>query len=170
MQVWTVVLTVLVGIGAAVDVQKRRIPNVLTLGAAAAAVAYHSWVGGLTGLGHSLAGWGVGIGLFLPLFLLRGMGAGDVKFLGMAGAWLGPGAAVTTALYSTIAGAVLALLVGGWHGYLGKAFRNLWQLLLFWRTAGIQPLPGLTLQDGPGPRLPYGVAIAAGTIATIWLM
>jgi hypothetical protein len=55
------------------------------------------------------------------------------------------------------------------HGYLGKAFANIWGLLGLWRTAGIQPLPGLTIEDSVGPRLAYGVAIAAGTVATVWL-
>lgn len=158
-----------VGAGAVIDVQTRRIPNLLTFGSAAVAVAYNTWVGGLAGLGQSAAGWGVGVALFLPLFLLKGMGAGDVKLLGAVGAWLGPVEVLNAALYSVIAGGVLALIVGATHGYLGKAFRNLWAMLGFWRAAGIQPLPGLTLEDAPGPRLAYGVAIAAGTLAAVWL-
>src|SRR6185436_15401166 len=123
--------------------------------------------GGLAGLGQSLAGWALGVGLFMPMFLLRGMGGGDVKLLGAVGAWLGPAGALWSGFYSVMAGGVLALVVGAWHGYLGKAFRNLWVLLGFWRVAGVQQLPGLTLDDAHGPRLAYGVAIAAGTAATI---
>jgi prepilin peptidase CpaA len=97
------------------------------------------------------------------------MGAGDVKLLGAVGAWLGPMGVLVAGLYSVLAGGVLALVVGAKHGYLGKAFSNLWALLGFWRTAGIQPLPGLTIEDSAGPRLAYGVAIAAGTLAAVWL-
>jgi hypothetical protein len=68
-----------------------------------------------------------------------------------------------------LAGGVLALVVGAMHGYLRKAFANIWGLVGLWRTAGIQPLPGLTIDDSVGPRLAYGVAIAAGTVATVWL-
>lgn len=158
-----------VATAAVIDVQTRRIPNFLTFGSAAGALIHAVYVGGLHGLALSAAGWATGIALFLPMFLLRGMGAGDVKLLGAVGAWLGPMGAVYAGLYSVLAGGVLALIVGVIHGYLGKALSNLWGLLGFWRTAGIQPLPGLTIEDAVGPRLAYGVAIAAGTLAAVWL-
>ena len=154
---------------AVIDVRTRRIPNLLTFGTAGVALIYALWTNGLHGLALSAAGWATGIAVFLPMFLLRGMGAGDVKLLGAVGSWLGPGAVLYAALYSALAGGVLALIVGAMHGYLGKAFSNLWGLLTFWRTAGIQPLPGLTIDDAPGPRLAYGVAIAAGTFVAVWL-
>lgn len=154
---------------AVIDVRTRRIPNILTFGSAAAAFGYHAWSAGAPGFGASAGGWALGVALFLPMFLLRGMGAGDVKLLGAVGAWLGPRGVLYAGLYSVLAGGVLALVVGGMHGYLGKAFSNIWGLLGVWRTAGIQPLPGLTIEDSVGPRLAYGVAIAAGTLATVWL-
>jgi prepilin peptidase CpaA len=154
---------------AVIDVRTHRIPNILTFGSAAVALVYHAWAGGAQGLGASAGGWAIGVALFLPMFLLRGMGGGDVKLLGAVGAWLGPMGVLYAGLYSVLAGGVLALVVGGMHGYLGKAFSNIWGLLGLWRTAGIQPLPGLTIEDSVGPRLAYGVAIAAGTLTTIWL-
>jgi prepilin peptidase CpaA len=156
-------------IAAVIDVRTHRIPNILTFGSAAAAFAYHAWAGGAAGLGASAGGWAIGVGLFLPMFLLKGMGGGDVKLLGAVGAWLGPVGVLYAGLYSVMAGGILALVVGGVHGYLGKAFSNIWGLLGMWRTAGIQPLPGLTIEDSVGPRLAYGLAIAAGTLATVWL-
>jgi len=158
-----------VGVAAAIDIRTHRIPNLLTFGSALAAVVYHGITSGTAGLGLSAGGWAVGIGLFLPMFLLRGMGAGDVKLLGAAGAWLGPVGALYAGLYSVLAGGVLALIVGMKHGYVGKALSNLWRMFGFWRAAGIQPLPGLTIEDAAGPRLAYGVAIAAGTLAAVWL-
>lgn len=155
--------------GASIDIRTRRIPNILTFGSAAAAFLYHAWTAGAHGWGASAGGWATGVALFLPLFLLRGMGGGDVKLLGAVGAWLGPMGVLYAGLYSVLAGGFLALVVGAMHGYLGKALSNLWGLLVFWRTAGIQPLPGLTIEDSTGPRLAYGVAIAAGTIAAVWL-
>ena len=169
MELGRLVVLGVVGIAAVIDVRTRRIPNVLTFGSAIAAVAYHVWVGGLGGLVPSASGWAVGIALFLPMFLLRGMGAGDVKLMGSVGAWLGPLMVLYAGLYSVLAGGILALVVGATHGYLGRAFSNLWGLFGFWRAAGIQPLPGLAIEDSAGPRLPYGVAIAAGTLAAVWL-
>lgn len=156
-------------VAAAIDIRTRRIPNILTFGAAGLALLLHVVTGGLPGLGASAGGWAIGVGLFLPMFLLGGMGAGDVKLLGAVGAWLGPRGVLYAGLYSVLAGGVLALVVGWAHGYLGKALSNIWGLLGYWRTAGVQPLPGLTIEDSAGPRLAYGVAIAAGTIAAVWL-
>jgi prepilin peptidase CpaA len=133
------------------------------------ALGYYGWTRGAAGLGLSLAGWAVGVALFLPMFLLRGMGAGDVKLLGAVGAWLGPMGALWSGLFAIFAGGVMALVVGARHRYLRQAFRNLWSLFGFWRTVGIRPLPGVTVDDSVGPRLPYGAAIAAGTAAALWL-
>ena len=169
MQPEHIVVLGVVLVAAAIDLRTHRIPNLLTFGSAAAALVYHAWTGGASGLGSSAAGWAIGVALFLPMFLLRGMGGGDVKLLGAVGAWLGPRAVLYAGLYSVLAGGILALVIGAMHGYLGKAFSNIWGLLGLWRTAGIQPLPGLTIEDSVGPRLAYGVAIAAGTMATVWL-
>jgi prepilin peptidase CpaA len=167
MDVGRIVLLGLTGMGAAIDVRTRRIPNAVTFGGAAAAFVYHGALGGLAGLGLSAAGWALGIALFLPMFLLRGMGAGDVKLLGAVGAWLGPVGVLWSALFSVFAGGLLALVVGAWHGYLGQAFRNLWVLLGFWRSTGIRPVSGLTLDEAPGPRLAYGLAIFVGTVVAV---
>src|SRR5215207_8573242 len=128
---------------AVIDVRTHRIPNILTFGSAVAALLYSAWTAGAHGFGVSAGGWAVGVALFLPMFLLRGMGGGDVKLMGSVGAWLGPLGAIYAGLYSVLAGGVLALIVGAMHGYLRKAFSNIWGLLGLWRTAGIQPLPGL---------------------------
>lgn len=164
------VAVVLVGLAACVtDFRSRRIPNVLTFGASVAAFVFWAASGGLTGLGFSLAGWVVGCLLFLPWFLLRGMGGGDVKLLAALGAWVGPGLAVWVALYAAIAGGVFAVVVTLLSGYLGTMVRNVWGLLMFWRVAGVQPHPDLTLATAAGPRLPYAFPITAGAVAVLWL-
>jgi prepilin peptidase CpaA len=151
------------------DLSTRRIPNLLTFGTAVAAFSFAFATNGLVGLGWALAGWVVGCALFLPWYLLGGMGAGDVKLLAGFGAWLGPGTAVWAALYAGVAGGPLALLVAGAKGYLRQSFSNLWGLLMFWRIAGVQPLPTLTLRTAQSPRLPYALPIAVGAGLALWL-
>jgi len=88
MQISHVMALVLGGLACVCDLRTRRIPNVLTFGGAAVALGYALASRGFGGLLTSLEGWGVGLALFLPMFLLGGMGAGDVKLLACLGAWV----------------------------------------------------------------------------------
>ncbi|HEX5109970.1 MAG TPA: A24 family peptidase [Vicinamibacterales bacterium] len=151
------------------DVRERRIPNVLTFGAAGAALLVHLAIGGPNGLGAAAAGWAVGTALFLPFFLLGGMGAGDVKLLAALGAWLGPSDAFWLAIYASLAGGVTALFVALWHGYLWQAVRNVSSMVLFWCLVGPRPVPSVTLEDSRAPRLAYAIPIFLGTVMTVWL-
>lgn len=155
--------------GCVTDLRSRRIPNLLTLGGAAAALLFHGVTGGASGLGWSAAGWLTGLALFLPVFALRGIGGGDVKLLAALGGWLMPGSTVWLAIYTALAGGVLAIAVAVNARYFGQALRNVWGLLMFWRVAGIGPHPGLTLESARAPRLPYALPIAAGLVLTLWL-
>jgi prepilin peptidase CpaA len=137
------------------DVRSRRIPNLLTFGAAAAAVIFHAGVDGVAGFGTAIGGWVAGTVLFLPFFVLGGMGAGDVKLLGALGAWLGPREALWVAMYASLAGGVMAVAVALARGY--------------WFLVGPQPMPGLTLERSEGPRLAYALPIFAGAVVAIWL-
>ena len=90
----------------------RRIPNVLT----AAAIALRR--GGsrlrLAAMARSprpSAALG-GLAVFFPFFALGGMGGGDVKLMAALGAWLGWQRSCGAALYTAMAGGVLALAVG----------------------------------------------------------
>lgn len=153
----------------AFDVTTKRIPNVLTFGAAVSALAFHGVTGGLQGLGLSALGLVAGLAIFFPVFALGGMGAGDVKLLACLGAWLGPLGVLWTAMFGAIAGGVFAVVVSVLRGYARQAFRNIWFLLSHWRVAGIGPLSELTLEHGSGPRLAYAVPITAGALVTLWL-
>jgi len=151
------------------DLRTRKIPNALTFGAAAAALVVHGVLGGFGGLTTSVEGWLLGAALFMPLFALRGMGAGDVKLLAAVGAWLGPQQVIWVALITSIAGGVLALVVAVSHGYLRQALKNIYFLLLHWRVSGVGPVEEVSLSGSRGPRLAYAVPIAVGTLMTLWL-
>lgn len=152
------------------DLRSRRVPNALTFGSAAVAFALHGVVGGWHGLALAVSGWAVGLLLFFPLFVLGGMGAGDVKLLAAVGAWLGPWGAVWTALCGACAGGVMALAVALARGYTKTALRNVGTLLRSWRLTGVGPVEGITLDSSAGPRLPYALPLAVGTVITLWLI
>jgi prepilin peptidase CpaA len=158
-----------VGLTACVtDLLSRRIPNVLTLGAAAAALFFHVSGEGMLGLQAAATGWVVGMVLFLPLFLLGGMGAGDVKLLAALGAWLGPWDAIWLAIYASVAGGVMAIAVAITHGYLHTALRNVRTLLGYWWVVGPRSMPAMTLESSRAPRLAYAIPVFVGTVVTIW--
>jgi len=159
-----------VGIVACVtDLRSRRIPNVLTFGAAGAALVYGAVVGGWSGLGSAALGWIIGAAAFFIPFALGGLGAGDVKLLAAMGAWLGPIGAFWLALYTGVAGGVMALAVALGSGYLRRALTNVSLLLMHWRVAGLRPLSEVSLEGSAGPRLAYALPIFAGLVATLWL-
>ena len=159
----------LAGVAAVCDVRTGRIPNALTFGAAAAGFVFSAIHAGAGGLWTSFLGCLVGLALFLPLFMLRGMGGGDVKLLAAVGAWLGPAGALQAALWSSLAGGVLAVVVGLSRSYLLDAVRNLLAMVAVWRTVGPSPISAMTLAESRGPRLAYAVPIGIGAIVALWI-
>jgi prepilin peptidase CpaA len=150
------------------DVRTRRIPNTLTFGAAALALAYGLFASGLRGVGMAAGGWLAGAALFFPFFALGGLGAGDVKLLAALAAWLGPAESVWLAMFAAMAGGACGLVVALARGYLRTALSNLWVMLMHWRVQGLEPVPGMTLKDAQAPRLAYAIPIMIGVLCTLW--
>ena len=115
------------------DIQTRRIPNALVFPGAVAGLLCNALLpqslGGLEML-DCVAGLAVGLGLLLPLYLMRAMGAGDVKLMAMTGAFLGARGVTGALLYVLLAGGVLALGVAWHRGMLRKLLRKLKMMLL----------------------------------------
>jgi prepilin peptidase CpaA len=158
-----------VSIASVVDLHSRRIPNTLTFGAATGALVVSAAAGGFPGLSFSFAGWAIGLALWLPIYALGGMGAGDIKLMAAVGAWLGPADAVRAALFAAIAGALMALAIATSRGLLRQTVANVRFLLAHWAVAGFAPHARLTLAYPDSPRLAYAVPIFAGTAVAIWL-
>ena len=156
-------------VGCLHDLRNRRIPNYLTFGSAALALVYALATAGWSGLGVGIGGWILGVALFSPFFLLRGMGGGDVKLLAAIGAWVGPASLLSLTFYTAISGGLMAVIVVLWRRKLTATFNNLWLLLCHFRVTGFKPMTAVSLDNHNTVRLPYGLPIAAGTIVTIWL-
>ncbi len=107
--------------------------------------------------------------MFLPFFLLGGMGAGDVKLMAALGAWLGPAEAFAIAIYASLAGGVLALGVALATGYLRTALRNVGRLLKFWWRVGPRPMAGMTLDQSKSPRVAFAIPICCGVVMALWV-
>ena len=163
------VATAVALVACAFDVRAQRIPNALTFGAAAAGIAAAAVTGGPPALGSSVAGWFVGLAIFLPVYALGGMGAGDVKLLAAIGAWLGPLGVFHAALYTAIAGGFIAVFVALARGCMRQTCQNVQLLILHWRVAGVFTPSPLTLDTATSPRLAYAVPTLIGTVVAIWV-
>ena len=156
-------------IACATDLRTQRIPNVLTFGAALAGLVAHIALDGASGALTAAGGWLTGLLIFLPFFALGGMGGGDVKLLAALGAWLGAYETLYLAMYTGVAGGALAVVVAFSRGYLGVALRNVLEMLRYWRTSGIRPVPNLTLETPHAPKLAYALPMFLGVVITLWL-
>lgn len=159
-------LLLLVCIAAINDLATRRIPNRLLLAGLACALVLRllSAAPGAALLA-ALGGLALGLALFLPLYLVRGMAAGDVKLMAVVGAFAGPGDTFAIAVLTWCVGGVMAVLAVLMRRRLKRALGN----VLHMARAALAPglLPAAAEARGSVGAIPYGVAIAIGTIVVL---
>jgi prepilin peptidase CpaA len=174
------VLTVLLLLATREDVRSHRIPNKLVLvgvvfglglnGLLPAGVGFNSMVPGGLGWLAAVKGLALGVAVLLPIYLLRAMGAGDVKLMGMVGAFLGPGDLIGAVIATFIAGGVMALVVALWSRQLMNMLQNI-KLMLFGSMLKMNAgqLPVMNELPVSVAKLPYAVAITVGTLGyLVW--
>ena len=162
-----VLLAAGLGISLVTDLRSRLILDVVTwpmLGLSLAVrAALVGWDGPL-GLRSGLLGAAVGLAVFLIPAWRGGIGFGDVKLAGAVGAALGFERIWSALFWIAIAGGVFAFAVMAWQGTFRRTLRSAASMLL--RPLRI-PLPAVAVHDRV--FLPYGVAIVAGTVASVVL-
>jgi len=148
------------------DVQRRRIPNGVAAFLAATGIAYS--VAASTTPGRALlasaGGLLLGLVLWLPLYGVRWLGAGDVKLFAAAGAWLGPARTLEGALIGAFAGGVLAivwmLFMYGLNGTAATAAMSI---------ANPRNIANHGVDGQSRRAIPYGVALAIGAMTAALL-
>jgi len=164
MESLTTVLLLLFLSGAVVtDLRARIIPNALVLAGAFTGLALAALHPEGIGFLRALGGLALGLVMFLPVYALRAMGAGDVKLMSMTGAFLGPAAIVEAALWVLLTGGALALAFALRRGVARRMAVNLREMF-FSAAASVQirTLPDFSAGPQTAARLPYAVAIALG--------
>jgi prepilin peptidase CpaA len=141
------------------DLRSRRIPNWLTVSGAAVGVVANTVLGGWAGLKTSLLGLVLGLGLLLPLVLLRSLGAGDWKLAGALGAFTGPTVLIDLLIGSVFVAGLMALALVIYKGRMRQTLRNIGHILVSLVTF---QLPGtrVSLDNPDSLKVPYGVALA----------
>lgn len=167
--VTTAGLVAIVAAGAWFDLCERRVPNVLTIGGLALGLGLGA-LGGSGSFGSSLIGAGLAFVISAPLFLVGGLGGGDVKLLTAVGAFVGL-AKLPIALASiAIVGGIMAALEVVRKGAVRRTLLNL-QLIFenldreaFSRWKGRDSGEALTVDAADAITVPYAVAIALGAV------
>jgi prepilin peptidase CpaA len=158
---------------AAVDLRTLRVPNRLTVlatlcGLMVSVLVWRPWY---LALGWSIAGIATGLAVMLPMYALRALGAGDVKLMAAVGAFLGPADVLLATVLVLIAGGAIAVAVALRRRAFERLLRN---------SAGVgwgvvsAVLGGMRPQMHVAPgvsagKMPYAVAIAAGTLTLLGL-
>lgn len=159
-----VVLFAMLVIACVTDIRARRIPNWLVAVVLVVGVLVTTALDPVVpGLLRAVAGVAVGLVIWLPGWLLRMMGAGDVKLFAATGAWLGPAGAVNAAIASAVFGGALALI---WlfvrRGRAGTR-RTLW-------AAAVSPRTLVDARSDPNSMrelVPYSLAMTGGVLVQL---
>ena len=160
-------MSVVLFIAAISDLRTYRIPNLLTYPAMLIALIYHTITSGVNGFIFSSLGLLVGTVLFSIPFFMGIMGAGDVKLMGAVGAVLGSRGVLNASLFTAVAGGIFALILLLSH-YRDFRFvtRTVETIQASLATRCLIKVPVVDSKEKP--KLYYGIAIASGTLYTMW--
>jgi prepilin peptidase CpaA len=167
------VLVVVALVAAYYDARYRRIPNWIVLVGLVLGFGLNTFLYEWSGLALAAKGFGLGLLVYLPLYLLRAMGAGDAKLMAAVGSLLGAanwfGVFIITAVLGGIAGLIVLLVQrqvarGVWNvGFLIS------RLMVF--EAPYISNEQLDVRSSKALRMPHGVIIAAACmlfLAAAW--
>lgn len=164
-----VILLVTVIICLVTDLREQKIYNKVLLPALVLGLTANMLGQGLPGLTASILGLLAGMGLLLIPFMMGGIGAGDVKLLGVIGLLKGPAFVFQAFLMTALAGGIIALVLLAHRKAMGETFRRLGTAL----TSLLLMIPrGAVLETLQHPRaiaFPYGIAISAGTFLAYFM-
>ena len=171
---WLLFLLILV-IAIYTDLHKRKISNLLILFGLVSSLVVQLF----SPQGFGFTQWGVGVLVgficFFPLYFLRAMAAGDVKLMMVVGGFVGFPLVITAAIYSYAAGGILAFLIVLGKGQFRQLIHNLRVMITpiyIKMTSGVDVGDGLirkaNLEQASIGRMPYALAIAAGTLLALY--
>jgi prepilin peptidase CpaA len=156
-------------VGAWTDLRTRRIPNILTGPALLCGLGASAIWGGWSAFGGSLGAAFLLACPYILLFLFAGGGAGDAKLMGAIGSWLGIQFGLAALFGVAGCGVLMAIAYSLWRGQLSKVLTSVsWATVgLFQLAKGQRPINGTSpyfpaVEDGE--KMPYGIAIFAGTL------
>src|SRR3982750_2902867 len=166
-----VILIGVVLVAGAYDARYRKIPNWLSLSGLILGLGINTLLSGWGGLGAAALGFGLAMLIYTPIYLVRGMGAGDVKLMAAIGAIVGPhdwlGIFIATALVGGVVSLTAVVIKKRTHQTLLNLATILSELLQFPPPAKTDSR--LDVRNPNALRMPHALNIAAGCIAFLCL-
>lgn len=160
-----VALGLTLGIAVFTDWREHKIYNILLAPAFFLALLLHTLQGGISGFANSLSGAAIGFVLLLFPYFIGGMGAGDVKLLAVIGAFGGAPFVLSSFLYGAVIGGLISVFLLARR----KALRNtLKHFLLFFSILQKAQYINVSTSNAQQEKFPYGIAIALGTLITMF--
>ena len=157
-----VVLLVVLTVAVYTELKESRIPNWLTLSGMSLGLLI-AYLHGQPAFGASLGGLAVGFGFFFIFYVFGGVGGGDVKLMGAAGALMGLEVTKPALFYTVFIGAFMAVMMVMWRRDFWLRIGLSLQKLAFWRKRDANNPPRL-----PAVKVPYGIAIAIGCLLALF--
>jgi len=134
------------------DLKTRKIYDKLTVPVALIGITLNGVFFGFSGLKNSVIGWVVGV----AIFMLFGLGGGDVKLMGAVGALKGWLFTLTSIMYIGIAGGIFVIIYLIWKGEMLKTLTNSFNMI-FKRSE-------FKKTETTRMYLPYGPVILIGVV------
>jgi len=153
-------------IGGWADLRTRRIPNWLNLSGLILGFGLNTLFLHGEGLRLSVMGFGLALLVYVPLYLIRAMGAGDVKFMAALGSTIGPRDWLALFFATAILGGVASLCLILARGRVHLTLANLSTItneLLHGRMP-FHKDPSLDIHDKRALGLPHGTLIAIAAV------
>jgi prepilin peptidase CpaA len=160
------ILLLIVGIAAIYDLRYRRIPNWVVLAGLVLGLGVNTFLFAWAGLQRSLLGLGLAFLIYFPLYLLRGMGAGDVKLMAAVGSIVGWADWIGIFFFTAIVGGIVAIALLAGRSQMRRGLSNAGYLvvqLLSFRLPYARK-EELDVKSEKSVKLPHGMTIAWGSV------
>lgn len=174
-------LVALLALAVRSDLMERKIPNRLTVPFMLIGLGLNTILDFPKGIQSSLIGFAIGFLVFLIPYMMKGMGAGDVKLMASIGAITNGSIILYITLFTALFGGLISLIIKIKTNDIKRTITNAGKLLLhifFWILFSITLSPRvhyfmtrfkIEKSENKSDYIPYAVAIALGTLMTVFL-
>jgi prepilin peptidase CpaA len=145
------------------DARWRRIPNWLNVPGALVGIVANTILFHWPGLEAALMGMLLGLALLLPFVLVRSLGAGDWKFAGALGAYLGPRQLLSVLVVAIFVEGAIAFALVIYKRRVAQTFRNI-VLLLAGLYSLRMPAFEVSLDNPESTKIPRGIAMSIAVL------